>query len=334
LVLLALALTVAVPVVPTSFSRVARVPLRRIADVRLPDSPSRFDYQDVDPTRRRLYVAHLGASKVDVVDLDQLTAVGAVDDVSDVHGVRVAPDLGVVFASATGSDEVVGIDADTLGLRFRAAAGDFPDGLAYGPTNGFVFVSNKSSGTLSVLDARTGQLERTIKLSGETGNVAYDPVDGSVFAAVRPPDELVRVDPTSGIITARSRLGGCSGAHGLYLEERARLAFVACERNSRLAVVDLMTMRQRSLAHVGTSPDVLAYDNSLQRLYVAAESGVITVFELRASSLAALGRGRLAPHAHSVAVDESTHHVLFPLQDIGGRPVLRIMQPTGEPAPR
>ena len=315
--------------IPTSPALPDRLPLRRVADVRLPGSPSRFDYQDVDPTRRRLYVAHLGASQLDVVDLDQLTAIGVVDHMADVHGVRAAPDLGVVYASATGADKVVAIDASTLDVLFRAPSGDFPDGLAYDPTDARVFVSNKSTGTLSALDARTGRATQTIRLSRETGNVAYDSVDRSVFAAVRPPDELVRVDPSDGAVTARIRLRGCTGAHGLYLEERARLAFVACERNGRLATVDLTSMTQRSLAKVGANPDVLAYDNGLQRLYVAAESGIVSVFEVRGTSLADQGRARLAAHAHSVAVDQATHDVFFPLQDVDGRPVLRVMQPTG-----
>jgi DNA-binding beta-propeller fold protein YncE len=327
--LLALVPMLVLPAIPTSPSRPDHLPLRRVADVRLPGSPSRFDYQDVDPTRRRLYTAHLGASQVDVVELDQRIAVGAVDHVADVHGVRAAPDLGVVYASATGTDELIAIDATTLQVRFRAPAGDFPDGLAYDPTDARVFVSNKNTGTISALDARTGQSAPTIKLSRQTGNVAYDPADRSVFAAARPPDELVRVDPANGAITARTRLRGCRGAHGLYLEERMRLAFVACERNARLAVVDLRTMSQRTVAKVGEGPDVLAYDAELQRLYVAAESGVVTIFEVRASSLVQLGRARLAAHAHSVAVDQATHDVFFPLQDVNGHPVVRVMQPTG-----
>ena len=319
--------------IPTSPALRERLPLRRVADVRLPGSPSRFDYQDVDPTRRRLYVAHLGASQLDVVDLDQLTAVGAVDHVADVHGVRAAPDLGIVYASATGADEVVAVDASALDVLFRAPSGDFPDGLAYDPTDSRVFVSNKSTGTLSALDARTGQAIQTVRLSRETGNVAYDSVERSIFAAVRPPDQLVRVDPSDGAIAARIRLRGCSGAHGLYLEERARLAFVACERNGRLVTVDLTTMTQRSLTKVGKNPDVLAYDNGLRRLYVAAESGIVAVFEVRGTSLADMGRAKLAAHAHSVAVDQATHHVLFPLEDIHGHPILRVMRPAQQPGP-
>jgi hypothetical protein len=40
-----------------------------------------------------------------------------------------------------------------------------------------------------------------------------------------------------------------------------------------------------------------------------------------------IGQSHLAGGAHSVAVDQATHRVFFPLQDVGGHPVLRVMQP-------
>ncbi len=75
--------------------------------------------------------------------------------------------------------------------------------------------------------------------------------------------------------------------------------------------------------------DVLAYDPELRRLYVASESGIVAVFELRGSSLVKLGQTKLADRAHSVAVDQATHRVFFPLEDVRGHPVLRVMRPTG-----
>jgi hypothetical protein len=70
----------------------------------------------------------------------------------------------------------------------------------------------------------------------------------------------------------------------------------------------------------------LAFDPGLQRLYVAAESGVVTVFEERERALQLLGEYR-APAAHSVSVDPATHRVYLPLENMGGRPVLRILSP-------
>ena len=44
-------------------------------------------------------------------------------------------------------------------------------------------------------------------------------------------------------------------------------------------------------------------------------------------SVSELGRGFLAADAHTVAVDPTTHRVYFPLANVGGRPVLRVMAP-------
>lgn len=325
-VVVALSLTLAAT---PAEGRKPELPFEHVRDVRLPGSASRFDYQDIDAIRNRLYIAHLGANQVDVVDLRTLQVAGAVHDVPVVHGVRAAPDLGIVYASATSADTVVAIDAATLTIRFRAPTGDFPDGLAYDPDNHAVFASDKNAGSLTAFDAETGQPTRTLELADETGNVAYEPNSRKVFAAARTPDQLVGVVPETGTVTSRVRLPGCKGAHGVYLESNAGLAFVACERNARLSVVDLPSMKQVSTHVVGKDPDVLAYDPGLHRLYVASESGVVAVFELRGSSLLRLGQAKLADHAHSVAVDPVTHRIFFPLEQIHGRPVLRVMRATG-----
>jgi DNA-binding beta-propeller fold protein YncE len=105
-------------------------------------------------------------------------------------------------------------------------------------------------------------------------------------------------------------------------------AFVACDDNAKLLVLDMRRMRVLSVHKTGSGPDVLAFDAGLQRLYVASESGVVTIFHLRGSTLHLLGRSHLAYEAHSVAVDPQTHWVYFPLQDVGGIGVMRIMAPT------
>ena len=70
---------------------------------------------------------------------------------------------------------------------------------------------------------------------------------------------------------------------------------------------------------------MLAFDPGLKWLYVSAESGQVTVFRVNAKALVSVGRFSM-PHAHTVSVDPETHLVYFPLQNIDGRPVLRIMR--------
>jgi hypothetical protein len=62
------------------------------------------------------------------------------------------------------------------------------------------------------------------------------------------------------------------------------------------------------------------------RLYVAAESGEVSVFQESGKTLVFKGQMKM-PHAHTVSVDPQTHLVYFPLQNVDGHPVLRIMIP-------
>jgi len=71
---------------------------------------------------------------------------------------------------------------------------------------------------------------------------------------------------------------------------------------------------------------VLAWDPSWRRLYVAAESGVLSTFWLDGSTLRPTGEVRM-PHAHTVSVDPRTHLVYLPLESFNGKPVLQVYQP-------
>src|SRR5205823_16081 len=146
---------------------------------------------------------------------------------------------------------------------------------------------------------------------------------------LRPPDQVVAFDPTGGTITDRFRLKKCRGAHGLYVQPQTQQAFVACENNAKVVMVDLQNHGQIAAASVGDNPDVLAYDPGLGRLYVAAESGTVTAFSTTPTRLHKLGHAHLADKSHSVAVDPTTHLVFFPLERDPNKPGLRIMKPVG-----
>jgi hypothetical protein len=54
---------------------------------------------------------------------------------------------------------------------------------------------------------------------------------------------------------------------------------------------------------------------------------VLSSFAVDGVDLHALPELRI-PHAHTVAVDPATHRVYLPLENVNGRPVLRILAPT------
>lgn len=311
---------------PTGQAR-PRPALALVQDIPLPGGASRFDYQSLDTKTGMLFIAHLGASQIVVFDTGRQRVAAMIGNIAQVHGVLAVPPLGRVYAAATGTNEVVAIDARSLAPIARAPGGRYPDGLSYAPDTRKVFVSDEFGGTLTVIDAASNRRVDTIELGGEIGNNQYDPATGHIFANAQTRGGLVEVDPMSDRVAGRTPLRGCRSNHGLLIDSSRQLAFIACEDNARLLVLDLRSRRIIQTAPVGQTPDVLAFDPGLARLYVASESGVVSVFHVSASGLAKLGEGRLAPKAHSVAVDPRTHLVYFPLENMSGHPVLRIMKP-------
>ncbi|MFL6244229.1 MAG: YncE family protein [Acidimicrobiia bacterium] len=322
LALLSLAVTA-----PAAGARSRDLPLTRVRDVPLPGRSTRFDYQSIDAASRRLYVAHLGDATLDAVDLDTLTVTRTVRDLPKAHGVLAVPELGRVFVSATGINELVTLDATTDEVIGRTPTGAFPDGIAYDQRDDLVLVSNKNDGSESIIEGHSGRAVRTVELGREIGNVAYDSNTGLAYVAVRPPDELVAIEPATGSVMTRMRLRACRGAHGVYVPAQTQQAFVACERNAAVATVDLAQGKQVAADSVGKNPDVLAYDPANGRLYVAAESGVVTVFSTESGRLRKLGQAHLADSAHSVAVDPTTQLVYFPLERDPKKPGIRVMRP-------
>lgn len=302
-------------------------PLTTVADALLTGRATRWDYASLDPTQHRLFLAHLGDGVVAVFDTNRQRVIADVPDVSSVHGVLAIPELDRVYASATGTDEVVAIDATSLRILARVPTGDYPDGMAYAPDAHKLYVSNERGGSDTVIDVRSNRRIATIPLGGEVGNTQYDPVSGHVFANVQTRRLLAEIDPVTDKVVARIPLPGAEGNHGLFIDAPARLAFIACEDNARLLVLDLRNRRVVDSFAVGEGPDVLAFDPGPGWLYVASESGEVALFEVKGRAVRALGQGMLGPNAHVVAVDPATHRAYFPLEDWKGRPVLRITEP-------
>lgn len=313
------------PGVAQSAKRIDPV-LTKVADIPLPGPAVRFDYQSLDPSSGRLYIAHMNADQLVVFDTATRKVIANLDGFARVHGVCVAPQIHRVFASVTGNHQVAAVDTTMLKIVATAGPIDYPDGLAYAPRQNKVFVSDEHGGVDAVIDAATNTLIMKIPLGGGAGNTVYDPVSGHIVVAVHGVNQLVVIDPVSEKIVGRYSLPGIQDPHGIALDPAHNIAFVAGEGNHSLAMVDLDTMKILDAQQVGDDPDVLAYDPGLQRLYVSAESGTVTIFQTSHRTLALLSSFHM-PHAHTVAVDPKTHLVYFPLENIHGQPLLRIMKP-------
>jgi DNA-binding beta-propeller fold protein YncE len=310
----------------------AHLPLVLEAEVALPGAAARFDYQDIDATLGHLVIAHMNDDAVLIVNLKDGSTAARLSHIQQPRGVCVAAEIGVIFVTSA-ANQLILIDHASLTELARVRTGRGPDGVAWDATDHVVGVSDQRDGALSLI-ADAGHGKRTqLRLGTEAGNVAFDRVRGWFWVTVvgpQAPDRLVAVDPVAQTIVRTVPLPGCHGAHGLRVHPDGKSAFIACEANALLVRVELDSPHAIASATTGRDPDVLDIDPGLGWLYVAAETGELTVFDIRQARVVSIGRDRPGDRTHSVAIDVSTHRVFFPVaRGTHGSPVLRIMRPSG-----
>lgn len=301
-----------------------------VKDLPLSGRADRLDYQALDTVNDRLYIAHMGSGQVIVFDTRAQREIATIGDMPGATGVWAVPELHRVYVSVTGHNHVAVIDDRNLKVIARLGTIGFPDGIAYAPREARIYVSDERRGQELVIDAVTSRVIGTIDVGGEAGNSKYDPTSGRVLVAVQSRNDIAEIDPVMNRVAGRFTFRGAREPHGMLVDEKDGLLFVANQGSATLSVVDLRTHRLISEHRVGDDPDVLAFDSRSRTLYVASESGRISIFHVDGKAVSADGEVRI-PHAHTIAADSRDGLVYVPLQNVGGKPVLRIMRHVASP---
>jgi YVTN family beta-propeller protein len=303
--------------------------LSTVEDVSLGNGPpTRFDYQSMDPQHNLLLISRSGANSVLLFNIQTRKVIAEVPGIEDGHGLYAIDEVGRIYAAAGGSDQVVVIDLHSYKVltRINVGKGGGPDGMAYDPVEHLLFVSDETGNNDAVINVQTDKLVKEIPLGGNVGNTQYDPTTDTIYVNVETQNQLDAINPRTLQVVGRYPLTNCNTNHGMSLDSLNRLMFIACTGNATLVEVSMKTMQVTDHASIGNNPDVLSLDQSRHLLYVASESGVVSIFVEQGPTMHKLAEGYIAPHAHTVGVDQQTHLVYLPLENLNGHPVIRIAQ--------
>ena len=283
-----------------------------------PGKQPSFDHADVylreAPAASRLYVAHTGADRIDVIDCLSNRYLRFLPDVPSVAGILIDNEQDLLFSSDRGCARASIYHCSDEALLGRVRVGDRPNGLAYDPTRRHLFVFNIGDPpgvncTISVVAVDEMRVIATIPLPGRPRWAVYDPVTDQVYANIQKPPEVVVLGAADLNIT-RSFNVPVAGPHGLAIA--GERLFCAADGE---ALVALHRDTGAVLGRVALpgEPDVIMYDPALARLYVAIGSpGVISVIdEQRMETLEVV---ETEPGSHTIGrnVDTRTLYAFLP----------------------
>lgn len=265
-----------------------------------PGATPGFDHADMYRAGRRMYVAHTGADRVDVIDCRAQTFLRSLSGLPGVAGLLIDEEHDLLVTSDRGAARVSVFRCSDEQLRGHVEVGPHPNGLAYDRRRRRLYTFNLGeplgeSCTASVVDLDAMRVLGELALPGRPRWAVYDAERDRVHANIREPAEIVVIDCLR-LEIERALPVPAAGPHGLWLE-RGRL-FCAAD-SGVLAVLDRDSGELLASLALPGSPDVVMHDRELARLYVAiGEPGVVSSFD----------SDRLEP-LETVATEQGAHTI-------------------------
>lgn len=289
-----------------------------------------WDYLTVDAAARRVYVSH--ATKVVVVDADSGKAVGEVANLSGVHGIALAPDLGRGFISNGRTSMVTIFDLKTLAtLGEVKSSGENPDAILYDPPSGRVFAFNGRSGNATVIEGKTGTVAGTIALGGKPEFAVTD-LKGTLFVNIEDTSEIVAINVKDMKVKARWPLKPCEEPSGLAFDRKHGRLFAGCS-NKMVAVVDSGSGKVVTTVPIGPGVDANAFDPETGLAFSSnGGDGTVTVIhEDSPDKFTVVENVATRKGARTMALDEKTHNLFLPTAQFGPPPAPTAEQPRPRP---
>jgi DNA-binding beta-propeller fold protein YncE len=301
--------------------------LKKAAEFDLPGPPGkRFDYLAIDPDDQYLISAHLAAGQTYVIDLRTNKVVATVTDTPGAEGVEYVPELKKFYTSNAGDNTIGVVDMRQMKVVKKLRTERKPDGSAYAAPFHKLYVSDERGKAEAVVDVTKDEIVKTLHFNSETGMPQYDPVARKVYVNLQDENIFAVIDPATDEVVGRYSVGRCKGNHGMTLDPERHRAFLSCEENNLMTVLDLDKHGPIAYLPMADGPDVIKFDPGLSRIYVACYSGAISVFHQDdPQHYRKLEDSKVQHAVHSLAVDPETHRVYTPEQEEDGKPVARMI---------
>jgi YVTN family beta-propeller protein len=232
-----------------------------------------WDYLIFDRDGHRLFITR--STHVMVADAGTLKVTGDIPDLSGIHGVALAPELGRGFISNGGDNTVTVFDLKTLKKLDSVKVGERPDAILYDPFTKHVFTFNARSRDSTVVEAASGKVVGTVPLGGKP-EFAVSDGKGKVFANLEDKSEIALIDATMLSVLNRWSISPCQEPSALAFDSAHHRLFAGCD-NKMMAVVDSDSGKVVTTVPIGAGVDAGRFNPDTQEAMMSCGEGVLTV---------------------------------------------------------
>jgi DNA-binding beta-propeller fold protein YncE len=278
----------------------------------------RWDYLWCDGEARILYVPR--STHVQVLDMESEKVIGDVPGTNGVHGVALAKEQGLGFASSGRANEVTVFELKTFKVVKAIKTGRGPDAILFDPFSKHVFAFNHAGGDVTVIDPAALDKETVTIPVGGTLEFGQSDEKGHVFVNVEDKDEVVEIDAKENKVMAHWPLGGGKAPTGLAIDLEHHRLFVGCG-NKKVVVLDCVSGKVLGEVAAGAGIDGAAYDAKLGvGMSANGKDGTITVVkETSPGKFEAVQTLKTIVGAKTITMDSKTHRAVLPCNVESGK---------------
>jgi YVTN family beta-propeller protein len=322
-------LLLALSLFAASFAFAAEAPTYQLTNRFSVSGEGGWDYLTYDVDASRLFITR--GTHVMAVDPVSGKTLADIPDTQGVHGLALAPDLGLAATSNGRANSVSIFDLKTLQKTAEVKAGTNPDAILYDAFSHLVFAFNARSRDVTVIDPVKAAVVATIPLDGQPEFAATDE-RGHVFVNIEDKNGLARIDVQTRKVTALWPLTGCDGPSGLAIDRKLGRLFSVCG-NQVMTVLNSATGELVATVPIGKRPDAAAFDPETRLAFSSNGEGTLTVVHQDSpDKYTVLQTLPTAVGARTLALDPRSHTIYLVTAKFGPAPPPTPEQPRPRPA--
>jgi DNA-binding beta-propeller fold protein YncE len=299
-------------------------PYHYLTQIPIPGA-TRWDYLSVDPIAHRLYVSH--GNEVVVIDLQSNQIVGAITNTPGVHGVAVAPELGLGVTSNGRENKAGIVDLKTLQTLSKVDTSEGTDGMCYNAARQEAYLFCGEAQAATVVDVKGQKVVATIPLDGRPEFAAADPKANRVYNNIESKSEVAVIDGDAHTVITNWPIAPGESASGIALDAENHRLFIGCH-NQNMVMMDNTSGKVVATVPIGRGVDANAFDPGTMLAFASCGDGTTTIaHEDSPDTLTVVQKLATQPGARTMVLDPDTHNIYLATAEVASSST---NQPAGE----
>jgi DNA-binding beta-propeller fold protein YncE len=280
-----------------------------------------------------LFVTEESGGNVFKLTLDPTTQASATNisilpGAGAVHGVALVPSPSLAFVTRSEENTVDAFNPDSMQSLAHIPVAEDADAILYDPSSKLVYVAQGDAHSATLINPQTRSIAGTIPLDGKPEFPALDSKTGWLYQNLQDTNMIAAVDVAKKSVVGKWSLAPCDGPTGMAIDPENRRIFSVCSRNATIVVFAIENHKVITSIKIGGSPDVVAYDATLRRIYTAGKSGKLNVIQQDGPDIYRT-LDEISTHygAHTLTVDPTTHRVFVGYASLLAHPRIAVFSP-------